>query len=36
MGMEILIIGALIVGLPLIIAGSISYLRDRKYEKQAQ
>ena len=32
MGMEILLIGALIVGLPLIIAGLISYWRDKRYE----
>jgi hypothetical protein len=36
MGMEILLIGALITGLPLIIACLISYWRDRQYEKQAQ
>jgi hypothetical protein len=35
MGMEILLIGALIVGLPLIIACFVSYWRDKKYEEQA-
>ena len=35
MGIEILLIGALIVGLPLIIAGLISYWRDKKYEEQS-
>jgi len=35
MGMEILLLGALIVGLPLIIACFVSYWRDKQYEKQA-
>ena len=34
--MEILLLGALIVGLPIIILGLISYWRDKQYEKQAQ
>jgi len=35
MGMEILLIGAMIVGLPIIIAGLVSYWRDRQYEKHS-
>jgi len=34
--MEILLLGALIVGLPIIILDLISYWRDKQYEKQAQ
>ena len=33
--MEILLIGALIVGVPLIIMGSISAWRERRYKEQA-
>ena len=33
MGMEILLLGALIVGLPLIIAGLISYYREKNMKK---
>jgi hypothetical protein len=36
MGMEILLIGALITGLPLMIACLISYLRERQYNEQAR
>jgi len=34
MGMEVLLLGALIVGLPLIVAGLISYWREKRYEKK--
>ena len=36
MGMEILLLGALIVGLPLIIACFVSYWREKKHENQTQ
>jgi hypothetical protein len=32
--MEILLLGTLIVGLPIILLGLISYWRERYYEKQ--
>ena len=35
MGMEILLIGAWIVGLPLIIMGCVAAWRERQYEKEA-
>ena len=35
MGMEILLIGAWIVGLPLIIMVGIAAWRERQYEKEA-
>ena len=34
--MEILLLGALMVGLPIIIMGSIAAWRERKYENQSQ
>jgi len=33
--MEILLLGALMVGLPIIIMGSVAAWRERQYEKQA-
>ena len=35
MGMEILLIGALMVGLPVMIMGFVAAWRERKYEKEA-
>ena len=35
MGMEILLIGALMVGLPVIIMGCVAAWRERQYEKEA-
>jgi hypothetical protein len=34
MGMEILLIGALITGVPLIIIGCVAAWRERQYEKE--
>ena len=36
MGMEILLIGALAVGLSIMIPGFISYWREKQYDKQDQ